>query len=198
MSETIKINPKFSIFYNEKNYDLSFHEIYTILNKLLRSYSVQGPNNSIIKLSEEQLKTLSNQLKFSYEIIELVINRFLTQLSHFKKFMKNCEIRIGSMKLHKKVRIYLHKIHRIAPFFDYKRARINLSSLHQLFFQKNFWPSLSTQLTLLIYITDKLDKRFGKKILQKNIYFICNCSAYAFHRTKNRLEIDRMIIKNNK
>ncbi|GAH62568.1 unnamed protein product [marine sediment metagenome] len=50
---------------------------------------------------------------------------------------------------------------------------------------------MSTQIAIVIYITDKNDESFpeNEKILQKNIRTLCNSSAYAFHRTRNILKI---------
>ncbi|TFG28657.1 MAG: hypothetical protein EU532_04775 [Promethearchaeota archaeon] len=195
MSETIKIDSNFYNLTIDNKYGLSSDEINKIIDQFARTYSVLRNNDSSIKLPQEKLNKLSGQLKISNETVQLIIENFLTKLVLFRNFVKYCEIRIGSMNKNKKLRIYLHKIYRLAPIFDYKRARINLNILYRLFEKQNFWPTLTTQLAILIYITDRYDPKFSKKILQKNIQIICNCSAYAFHRTKNRLEIDRMIKK---
>lgn len=93
------------------------------------------------------------------------------------------------MNLNRKVRIYLHKVHRIAPVFDYNRAKKNLGILQTFLSQNSFWPQISTQIAIVIYATDK-NSNNDKKLLQKNIRTLCNCSAYAFHRTKNMLNIE--------
>jgi hypothetical protein len=97
--------------------------------------------------------------------------------------------------MERKSRIYLHKVHHLAPVFDYGRAVVNLRSLCRLFSQENFFPLVSTQLAIVIYITDELDKNAPKKLMQKNIRYVCSCSAYAFHMAKNRLNIDELIGK---
>ena len=76
--------------------------------------------------------------------------------------------------------------------------KIYLIILYRLFDLKNFWPTLTAQLAILIYITASLDSKNTKKILQKNIRIICNCSTYAFHRKKNCLEIKNLIEKHIK
>jgi hypothetical protein len=94
-------------------------------------------------------------------------------------------------KLNRKARIQLHRIYRFAPVFNYNRARKNLEILHVALNRKLFWPQINTQLAIVIYVTDKNDKNLqnNERILQKNIRALCNCSAYAFHRTRNILNI---------
>ena len=196
MSETIKIDSKFYNLLTDNKYSLSFDEINKIIDQFVRTYSVLINNDSFLKPPQEKLSKLSRELNISNETVQFIVENFLTKLVLFRNFIKHCEIRIGSMDKNKKIRIYLHKIYRLAPIFDYKRARTNLNILYRLFEKQNFWPTITTQLAILIYITDRYDPKFSKKILQKNIQIICNCSAYAFHRTKNRLKIDRMIKKN--
>ncbi|MBA7675184.1 hypothetical protein ES703_83414 [subsurface metagenome] len=89
----------------------------------------------------------------------------------------------------------MHKIHRFAPMFDYKRAKANLRVLYKLFSRQTHFPNISTQLALVVYITDELDRDNKHKLLQKNIRSICCSSAYAYHNAKNRLDIDKLIGK---
>jgi hypothetical protein len=94
---------------------------------------------------------------------------------------------------YRKVRIYLHRIHRIAPVFDYTRALHNLKVLHTLFSRYCCWPTISTQLALLIFVTDRNDPHRidSNTIIQKNLRVLCSCSGYAFHRARNKLGIDK-------
>ena len=50
-----------------------------------------------------------------------------------------------------------------------------------------FWPQFMTQLAIVIYVTDLNDSHFKKKIKQTNLRALSGCSAYAFHRTRNKL-----------
>jgi len=66
------------------------------------------------------------------------ISKFLVDLQLFKNFLiDNPEI-LKSKDHDRKIRVYLHKFHRLAPIFDYRRARENARilklKLDQLFF----------------------------------------------------------------
>jgi len=121
-------------------------------------------------------------------MIEDIFEKFLFELAFLRGFLREYKINwynADPRKRYRHVKIYLHRIYRIAPIFDYRRAKINLGNLHKLLYMRNFWPHLTTQLAVVIYITDK---KSGKTdhIHQKNIRVLCNCSAYAFHRTRNK------------
>jgi hypothetical protein len=169
----------------------------TIINSLVRKYSIMKHYNLIQALSDDQYQELSLKTNIPYVLLIILLKRFFRDLQNFNKFFEHCKIKHDPEKIHKKVRIYLHKIYRLAPVFDYNRARKNLEAFHILCSRANFWPQISTQLALIIYITDNLDDKIPKyeKILQKNIRAVCNCSAYAFHRTRKKLHIDRIIHK---
>ena len=168
------------------------------INLFVRNFAILGNDNCIILLSTKQIIHITTELgderSDKSDLVEGILSLFLQEVVYLLRSMRTCKIRIGKSNIERKVRIYLHKLHRIVPIFNYHRARTNLKILHRLFYQKNYWPSFSTQLALVIYITDKL-VYIKKPILQKNIRTICNCSAYAFHRAKNRLEIDSLIKK---
>jgi hypothetical protein len=56
-----------------------------------------------------------------------------------------------------------------------------------------------TQVAIVIFITDLLDttaNRILKKIIQTNLRALCCCSAYAFHRTRNKIGLTTDFIKN--
>ena len=162
-----------------------------ILGYLMWKFALTKNSTSLITLSKEDLVILSSEINFSYPIINKFVNDFFWQLKHFKRFLHNCKIKYASGT--KKALIYLHKIYKLLPVFDYRRAKANLKTLYKLCSRENFWPSISTQLAIVIYITDKLDKNKQKQLMQKNIRTICNCSAYAFHEAKNNLNIDKII-----
>ncbi|MFX1393520.1 MAG: hypothetical protein ACFFAH_08090 [Promethearchaeota archaeon] len=86
----------------------------------------------------------------------------------------------------------LHKHYRIAPVFDYNRARANLKTLHKLCSIEAFWPQIPTQIATVIYITDYKSKN-DEKLFQKNLRALCGCSAYAFHRTRNMLKLTKYL-----
>ena len=115
-----------------------------------------------------------------------------------KKFFRENAKLFCSRHQTRKVRIYLHKLHRLAPVFDYKRARENAKRLEIKLNQLCFRPQTMTQVAIVIYITDLLDKHHSRaffKIIQSNLRVFCNCSAYAFHRTRNKIGLTADYIK---
>ena len=164
-----------------------------ILDYMLRMYSIISGNLILKELSSNIYRTISMDLNIPTSTIQKIIEKFLLDLIQFRIFFNENRIRWDNhiSKLNRIVRVFLYKIYRLAPVFDYKRAKTNLERLHQLLNQKSFWPKIYTQVALVIYITDKNDKGLSreKKILQKNVRALCNCSAYAFHRSRNILGI---------
>ena len=122
------------------------------------------------------------------------MNKFLYDLKLINEFYRdyNMKWEHEPKKLNRKIRAHLHKIHRFAPVFNYERAKKNLEILHLLLKKKLFWPQINTQIAIVIYVTDKNDKNYqdNERIIQKNIRMLCSCSAYAFHRTRNMLDIN--------
>jgi len=92
-------------------------------------------------------------------------------------------------KLLDNINFFLIRVHFVVPVFDYNRALKNLEILHNNLSKINFWPQICTQIALTVYITDKNGTN-DDKLLQKNIREFCNCSAYAFHRSRNKLRIE--------
>lgn len=125
--------------------------------------------------------------------VQDIVNPFIRKCRYFREFISISKIAWPHDKKgqFRKVRVYLHKVHKLAPVFDYKRARENIKRLHVRLLMNNLNISISTRLAVLIYITDHLDeqKPFSKPLVQKNLRYICGCSAYAFHRARNNLGI---------
>jgi hypothetical protein len=118
--------------------------------------------------------------------VKEIIRNALTEIDLTYKFLKNCDLLSSTDP--GKARIYLHKCYRIAPIFDYRRARENLIQLQEFFKLEGYIQKISTQITFAIYITDKNNKATHRKIKQNNLRRLTSCSAYAFHRLINRLK----------
>ena len=130
------------------------------------------------------------------EILVLdIVSKFLIEIKTFSEMLRSGYIAWTPEKkrLYRKVRVYLHKAHKIAPIFDYQRAKKNLELLHILLARNYFWPHITTQLALVIFVTDRNDSNlpFNNYILQKNLRSFCSCSAYAFHMARNKLKINK-------
>ena len=121
--------------------------------------------------------------------------KFLKEVKAFNEMLRSGYIAWTPerKRLYRKVRVYLHKAHKIAPVFDYQRAKKNLELLHVLLGRKFYWPHVPTQLALIIFVTDRNDENLTNNnyILQKNLRALCSCSAYAFHMARNKLNINK-------
>ena len=144
-------------------------------------------------LKNDDIKLLASIAEIPYPIVQNKVEKFLSDLIYLNKFFHDYKMKweYEPKKLYRKARMQLHRIYRFAPVFNYNRARRNLEILHSNLKKKLFWPQITTHIAIVIYVTDKNDKNFqdNERILQKNIRALCNCSAYAFHRTRNILNI---------
>ncbi|KKK77087.1 hypothetical protein LCGC14_2857120, partial [marine sediment metagenome] len=82
---------------------------------------------------------------------------------------------------------FLNKVHKLAPVFDFKRAKENARILKIKLQEMCFFPHFTTQIAIVVFVTDLNDKAHKKRIVQANLRLLCNCSAYSFHRTRNKL-----------
>ncbi len=165
-----------------------------VLSFFVRNYSIskQRENGKIIKtLPKEKYIRISNKTAIPELIVKEIIEKFLREVHYFRQFLDCYKYKWphDPRELYRTERILLHKIYHILPVFHYKRATHNLKILHNRLHSKNFWPIFTTQMALVIFITDTYDKTASKPIIQTNIRFLCNCSAYAYHRTRNMLNI---------
>jgi len=185
---------------NELKYSLYFGRIRKIVLKMLFRHStfIKDGNETqlLLTLSDEQYRQISKEANIREFLVREIIEEFLMHLYDFKQFWKNVNIKWNHRQnlLYSKVRIYLHKLYRLAPVFDYNRAKTNLRILHRFFHRANYWPRISTQLAMVIYITDKNDPLPNKNLRAQNIRVLANCSAYAFYRTRN-IMIEKRVLK---
>lgn len=166
-----------------------------ILSYFLRFECLEDSEGGIAELNHMMVDRISKEVRAPRSFVVSTVGRFLTEVAGFNQFLRSGLIswNANGKSLFRKVRVYLRKTHKIAPTFDYPRAVRNLESLHTLLGRKSFWPHIATQLALIIFVTDRNDPSRADKnyILQKNLRTLCGCSAYAFHRTRNKLGIDK-------
>lgn len=172
-----------------------------VLRILFQSYSIVKNNDDtklMRKLSDDLYFKISRDSDIQQFLVKIVIERFLNELHNFRKFWTQCHIPWNHKKnrIFSKMRIYLHKLYRLAPVFDYKRARVNLQIFQQFLMRENFWPHISTQLAIVIYITDQNDDIYWKRLRVQNIRLLANTSAYAFYGTRNKL-IEKGVLDKN-
>ncbi len=165
---------------------------FLVRNYIISQYGDKMKNGEIIKsLSKEKYVRISNKTAIPELIVKDIIERSLKEIYYFRQFLDCYKFKWphDPRELYRTEKILLHKIYRVLPVFHYKRARYNLKILHNRLQNKNFWPRFTTQMAIVIFITDAYDKTASKPIIQKNIRFLCSCSAYAYHRTRNLINI---------
>lgn len=163
-----------------------------ILNYIFRNVNFSNVCDKIITIPK--IKTISRRINLSSTFIDLTIRKFLLSTIYFKRVLNlDCFSWNNKIdKLRRKLTIYLHKAYRIAPVFNYKRAKKNAEILISLMNKRFYFPRITTQLTIIIFVTDLNAKNqmFNLPIIQKNLRVFCDCSAYAFHRARNKLRIN--------
>lgn len=109
----------------------------TIIAILFKNYSLFREKSEVLINSISKIDTgeIHEELQIPSSTINYILSKFLYELKVFKDFLNNCKVKwytTDPKKTIRHVKIYLHKIHRLAPVFNYKRARENLTSLHKL------------------------------------------------------------------
>jgi len=187
---------------HELKYSLYFGKIrQKVLKTLFRGHPITKDGDETVlldMLSDDTYRQISEESNIQEFLVRDIIEKFFAQFYYFRKFWKRSHIhwRYKQNRIYSKVRIYLHKVYKLAPVFDYPRAKTNLKILQQFFQIASFWPRISTQLAMVIYLTDLNDPLSTKNLLMQNIRVLMDCSAYAFYRTKN-IMIEKGVLKKN-
>lgn len=166
-----------------------------VLNYLFRNISFLTFREKIRAVTVSENNDISEALKIPGKLVHKFISEFLIGLLNFRKFLnKNPEVLHARAK-NQIINIVLYRFYQLAPVFDYKRAKENARRLKDKLDTLFFWPHLMTQLAIVIFITDLLDKGKPQKMIQTSIRALCSCSAYAFHRTRNKIGLTSKFIK---
>ena len=180
---------------SKKSYDQK------VLNYIFRHYSLSILENEQNFELEDQIEIeLKKEFRLDSGYIFGHIKKTLRKIYYLNQFFRNYHFTWYPKPeiLYRKTKIYLYKIVKIAPIFDYKRGKENLKNLQKLFFRMGFCPHITTQLALTIFITDLKSGESKKNnftpIIQRNIRTLTSCSAYAFHRSRNKIN---KILKSN-
>ena len=166
-----------------------------VLNYFFRFESFANDTNEYKALTPLLVSNIVKETNLPYFIVLNTILEFITEATQFNRTLNLGLVSWGSgeKSVLRQAKFYLRKVHKIAPVFDYSRAIANLEILHKLL-KKNFlWLRITTQLALIIFVTDRNDPALTKNeyILQKNLRTFCACSAYAFHMARKKLNIDK-------
>ncbi|MFW9941342.1 MAG: hypothetical protein ACFFFT_09895 [Candidatus Thorarchaeota archaeon] len=158
-----------------------------VLNYLFREICFVSQPQNIRALTLQEYDNINKRSDIPIPLIHSIISKFLINLTYFREFLRSYSFTYRYTKSLRKLQIYLHKLHQFAPIFDYSRAKENARILKNILERKCFLPQFSTQLAIVLFVTDLNDKEHEDKIIQTNLRVFCNCSAYAFHRTRNKL-----------
>jgi hypothetical protein len=165
-----------------------------VLNYLLRYEKIIDKEGQLVDLNPILLGRLVAETIATRSQIIAIYTNFLYGLRGVRWALESKHIRWGhtTSGQYRTVRIYLHKLYHIAPVFSYSRALHNLGVLHTLLDRVSYYPTLSTQLALVIFVTDRsnVNLKDGPPIPQYNLRALCYSSAYAFHHARNRLQIN--------
>ena len=167
-----------------------------VLNYLFRDITFLTKRERIRALTTSEYREISKAIDIPEILIHKFISEFLIGLLRLKKFLRYNPSILHSKTHNQTVSIFLFRIHRLAPIFDYRRAKENAKRLHTKLNTLFFWPQVMTQIAVVIFITDLLDKFEAQRIIQTNLRALCSCSAYAFHRTRNKIGLTTKYIKN--
>lgn len=172
---------------------LSFSSKSAVINYIFRKSRFTDVHGDVVIFPDRIIKKICQEIKITIEAADQVINEFLLNTICFKRLLNCASLSWNHniAKLRRKLKVYLHKAYRIAPIFNYKRAVKNSETLIKLMQKRFHFPRFTTQLALIIFVTDANNKNklFDTPLLQKNLRALCDCSAYAFHRARNLLKI---------
>ncbi len=166
-----------------------------VLNYLFRNISFLTLREKTRAVTASENIHISKALTIPVKLVHKFNSEFLIGLLNLRKFLNSNPEVLHAKDQRKIINIFLYRFYRLAPVFDYKRAKENARRLKEKLDTLFFWPQLITQLTIVIFITDLLDKSKPQKIIQTNLRALCGCSAYAFHRTRNRIGLTSKFIK---
>jgi hypothetical protein len=166
-----------------------------IINFFFRYESLVDDNNIIRAPDSLNLNKIAQGTNSSRGVVLYILNSFFRDMKDFHEFLTSRfeNWTPGRRHIYEKLKIYLKRLYVTAPIFNYQRAKKNIDVLHYLLSESYYWPHITTQLALLIFVTDRNDPNITDKayILQKNLRMLCTCSAYAFHSARNKLNISK-------
>lgn len=158
-----------------------------ILSCLCREVCFVSYYHEVQAVSVVDMRHVAASLRLPYSLVRPIITRFLVNLVYFRRFLRSYKFTYDYTKSLRKLIIYIHKLHRLAPIFDFPRAKENARILKNNLKLRYFMPQFTTQLAIVLYVTDINDPIEVLAINQTNLRILCDCSAYAFHRTRNKL-----------
>lgn len=167
-----------------------------VLSHLFRNICFITRREEVRAITQVEYKKINDVTTIPVPLIHEFVSKFLVDLIFFRRFLSENRNVFNARNQARNAQVYLNKLYRLAPVFDHERARENAKILRIKLDGLFFWPRVMTQIAVIIFITDLLDKSQPQKIIQANLRALCSCSAYAFHRTRNRIGLTTKYIKN--
>ncbi|KKK52925.1 hypothetical protein LCGC14_3100000 [marine sediment metagenome] len=158
-----------------------------LLNNLFRQVSFATYNQNVSSVRPLGYIRLASATKLPVKIIYPIVKGFLIELVYFKRFIRKHTFSYYETAQLDELIAFLNKVHKLAPVFDFKRAKENTRILKIKLQEMCFFPHFTTQIAIVVFVTDLNDKDHKKRIVQANLRLLCNCSAYSFHLTRNKL-----------
>jgi len=177
-------------FYKEPN---EVREI--ILNYLFRNISFSTRREKIRAVTINENKHISEDTGIPEFLVHRFISKCLVDIVVFKNFLRRNPTVLNFKDKLLMIKILLRKIYRLVPIFDLRRAIENARRLQERLGRLYFWPQVMTRVAVIIFITDLLDTQKDMRVIQSNLRVLCSCSAYAFHRTRNKIGLTSEYIK---
>ncbi len=166
-----------------------------VINFIFRFESFANERNEYKELSPLSVGTIVKETNLPGAPVLTISLDFLAKATRFSQTLRLglTSWDSGEKSRLRQARFYLRRAHKIAPVFDYSRAIANLKVLHVPLKKRFYWPHITTQLALTIFVTDRNDATIqdNEYILQKNLRAFCACSAYAFHMSRKKLNIGK-------
>ena len=166
-----------------------------VLNYYFRCECFADNRNGFNDLNPLSIGTIVKETKLPDFVVLTTALEFMDEASQFSRILRLglTSWRSGEKSKLRQAKFYLRKAYKISPVFNYARAIANLEILHKILKKSFYWPHITTQLALTIFVTDRNDSSIqnNEYILQKNLRAFCACSAYAFHNARNKLNIGK-------
>ncbi|MBY8988727.1 MAG: hypothetical protein KGD61_09755, partial [Candidatus Lokiarchaeota archaeon] len=127
-----------------------------IINSFFRYESLIDDNNRIRSPDRLNLEKIAEETNTSKGVVLYILSSFLRELEDFHDFLTTRyeNWTPGRRHIYEKLNVYLKRLYVTAPIFNYQRAKKNIDVLHYLLSNSYYWPHITTQLALLIFVTD--------------------------------------------
>ncbi|KKL93004.1 hypothetical protein LCGC14_1879060, partial [marine sediment metagenome] len=122
-----------------------------LLNKLFRQFSFATYNQNVSSLRPLEYTKLALVTKLPVKIIYPIIKGFLIELVYFKRFLRKHTFSFDETAKLDKLITFLNKVHKLAPVFDFKRARENARILKIKLQEMCFFPHFTTQIAIVVF-----------------------------------------------